>query len=173
MIIGQDPNHPNSAPSDSEPCDNTVASCPIANTFATQSEAAKAALNSANPVSIKQNTEYGGLIYKDANGRYGYTTPSAGTGTGFDPSSVNIPSGTTLVGDYHTHGDYSTADALGNPVRTADPSQDAFNSNHFSTTDLRGIEADAVGKPGYRGYLGTPSGTFIQYDPNTRTVSNL
>ena len=168
-----EPSSPNAKPGDDAPCNIIVPACPVANTYATQSEAAKSALNQANPTSISQNTEYGGLIYRNANGRYGYTAPSAGSGTGFDPSSVSVPPGTTLVGDYHTHGDYSTADAQGNPVRTADPSQDAFDSNHFSTTDLRGIENDAADKPGYRGYLGTPSGTFLQYNPNTRTVSNL
>jgi len=149
---------------------------PKISTFPTQSEAAKAALTEANPTSIKENTEYGGLIYRDASGRYGYTAPSAGSGTGFNPAAVPLPDGTTRVGDYHTHGDYSTADAFGHPVRTADPSLDGFNSDQFSGTDLRGIASDAAGNPDYRGYLGTPSGTFLQYDPSDkspRAVSRL
>ncbi|MEM9588121.1 MAG: DUF4329 domain-containing protein [Planctomycetota bacterium] len=141
--------------------------------FASQDAAAVAALDAANGQSIAANTEFGGLIYQNADGTYGFTTPSAGTGTGFDPSAVSAPAGTTVVGDYHTHGDYSTADAAGNPVRTADPSQDAYNSDGFSNADRRGIRADAAGNPDYRGYLGTPSGTYREYDPHTNTERTL
>ncbi|TRW17642.1 DUF4329 domain-containing protein [Glacieibacterium frigidum] len=134
--------------------------------------AARAALTEANPQSIRENLEFGGLVYKSPDGTYGYTAPARGTSTGFDPTSVTIPSGTTLVGDFHTHADYSIVDASGNVVRTSDPARDDFNSDQFSTTDLRGIAADAAGKPEYRGYLGTPSGNFRVFDPaaNTNTI---
>ena len=73
-----------------------------------------------------------------------------------------------MVGDYHTHGDYSTADpATGAAVRTSDPANDDFNSDNFSGTDKTGIASDGAGTPGYAGYLGTPSGTFRRYDPAT------
>jgi len=164
---------PNASADDDSAVDETVASCPRA-TYETQEDAARAALNEANPQSVRDNTEYGGLIYRDdSTGRYGYTTPSRGTGTGFDPSSVSAPSGTSVVGDYHTHGDYSTAGAGGNPVRTSDPARDDYNSDQFSRSDLRGIRSDGAGNPDYRGYLGTPSGTFRQFDPHTNTVSDL
>jgi len=143
-------------------------------TFATPEEAAKAALRAANPASIRDNLEYGGIIYKDANGRYSYTGPARGTDQGFDPSSAPAPPGTTAVGDYHTHGDYSTMDpATGKAVRTGDPARDDFNSDDFSQTDRDGIANDAAGKPGYKGYLGTPSGKFKQYDPSTGRTTDL
>jgi len=164
----KDPTSPSSGSGADTPCDSAVVACPSGSTFATQSDAAKAALTEANPTSIKDNIEYGGLIYRDAGGRYGYTAPSAGSGTGFNPAAVTLPDGTTRVGDYRTHGDYSTADGFGRPVRAADPSLDVFNSDCFSTTDLRGIASDAAGNPDYRGYLGTPSGTFLQYNPSER-----
>ena len=142
--------------------------------FATPDEAARAALNAANPQSIARNQEFGGVIYRDANGKYGYTGPVGGTDQGFDPSQAPAPPGTTVVGDYHTHGDYSTVDpATGRAVRTNDPSKDQFNSDNFSPTDKAGIAADAHGDPNYRGYLGTPSGQFKSYDPSTGVVSDL
>jgi hypothetical protein len=55
----------------------------------------------------------------------------------------------------------------GSAVRTHDPHRDDFNSNHFSGTDKQGIAHDARGKPEYRGYLGTPSGRFLIYNPRT------
>ena len=67
-----------------------------------------AALNEGNSPSIAQNREFGGLIYRNADGTYGYTEPSPGTGASFDPTSVSAPAGATVVGDYHTHADYST-----------------------------------------------------------------
>jgi len=141
--------------------------------YKSQDGAAKAALGSANPKSIAANKEYGGLIYRDATGKYGFTTPSAGSGTSFDPYAISVPKGTTLVGDYHTHGDYSIADAAGNPMRTSNPAKDVFDSDNFSTADLMGIGRDATKMPGYKGYLGTPSGTFKQFDPATGNISTF
>lgn len=119
---------------------------PTRSGFATIDAPGRAALVEANPASISENREFGGLIYKAADGTYGYTEPTRGTGTSFDPTSVSIPGGTKLVGDYHVHGDFSTADASGSPVRTSDPASDDYNSDQFSLPDLRGIIADAAGK---------------------------
>jgi hypothetical protein len=133
--------------------------------FASQDDAARAALSTANPTSINDNREFGGLIYQDpATGAFYATNPSPGTGASFDPSKVQTPPGTNTVGDYHTHGDYSTVGPDGNPVRSTQ-AQDQFNSDNFSGTDRNGITSDAAGKPGYAGYLGTPSGTFRKFDP--------
>lgn len=152
--------------------DAVTAAAPTRTGFPSVDAAARAALTEANPQSIRENLEFGGLIYKAADGTYGYTAAARGTSTGFDPTSVTIPTGTTLVGDFHTHADYSIVDASGNVVRTSDPARDDFNSDQFSTTDLRGIAADATGKPEYRGYLGTPGGNFRVFDPaaNTNTI---
>lgn len=135
--------------------------------FDTQDEAAKAALDSANPRSIAENREYGGVIYRDTDGKYYFTGPGAGSETGFNPSTTPAPSGTTVVGDYHTHGDYSIQDSSGNIVRTSDPARDSFNSDSFSATDYAGIANDGAGVPGYTGYLGTPSGEYYRHNPAT------
>ena len=136
--------------------------------FATQDAAATNALTAANTQSIAANREYGGVIYRGSDGQYYSTGPAAGTDQGFNPASAPAPAGTTVVGDYHTHGDYSTADPkTGAAVRTSDPAHDDFNSDQFSATDKTGIAADGAGVRGYAGYLGTPSGGFRRYDPAT------
>jgi hypothetical protein len=125
-------------------------------------------LQAANPQSIAENREFSGLIYRGADGQYYYTGPARGSPTGANPArDAPAPPGTTVVGDYHTHGDYSIQDDDGNVVRTSDPARDDFNSDNFSDTDKAGIAADGAGTPGYAGYLGTPSGTFRRYDPAT------
>lgn len=166
------PSNPCSSTDSSRPVYTTVASCPSSGTgpFASRDEAAHAALCAANPASIRDNREYGGLVFRGADGQYYYTGPLQGGPTGANPSDAAAPAGSTVMGDYHTHGDYSTADpTTGAAVRTSDPARDDFNSDHFSTTDLNGIAHDGAGNPDYRGYLGTPSGTFRSYDPATGT----
>jgi uncharacterized Zn-binding protein involved in type VI secretion len=150
-----------------------VPGAPSVQSYATQEAAAVAALNEANSPSIAQNREFGGLIYQNPDGTYGYTEPSPGDGASFDPTTVSAPPGATVVGDYHTHADYSTEGPNGEPQRTTDPSQDAYNSDNFSQDDRDGITNDAAGNPDYRGYLGTPSGQFREYDPNTGTTRNI
>jgi Domain of unknown function (DUF4329) len=150
-----------------------VTPCP-AGGFATQDEAARAALTTANPRSIADNREYAGLIYRGSGGRYYYTGPIAGNDQGANPHNAPAPAGAQVVGDYHTHGDYSTADpTTGAAVRTSDPARDDFNSDQFSTTDKRGIARDGAATPGYAGYLGTPGGTFRKYDPSTGSDTSL
>ncbi len=143
--------------------------------FASQDEAAQAALGKANPMSIQDNLEYGGLIHQhDATGEFGYSGPLQGTDQGVNPWDAGNPPNTSVVGDYHTHGDYSTFDAAsGQAVRTSDPALDDFNSDNFSSQDYQGIRSDAAGSPGYKGYLGTPSGTFKVFDPATGNVGIL
>src|SRR5262249_53947335 len=124
--------------------------------------------------SIRDNREFGGLIYQRANGKYYYTGPVRGSDQGVNPSAAAVPRGGRQVGDYHTHGDYSTADpSTGAAVRTSNPAQDDFNSDNFSTDDRTGIASDGAGVPGYAGYLGTPSGTFRRYDPATGSDTTL
>ncbi len=137
------------------------------NGYQTQDNAAKGALAGANPASIKANLEYGGLIYEDKSGKYYYSGPVVGGDQGVNPHDAKAPDGTTVVGDYHTHGDYSTAGPGGKAIRTGDPKRDDFNSDHFSGADKRGIASDGRGQPAYRGYLGTPSGKFLIYNPTT------
>lgn len=144
----------------------TTTPCPAGTNgpFATSDEAAKAALTVANPQSIKDNLEYSGLIYQGTDGKYYFTGPAKGSDQGANPlRDAPAPSGTKVVGDYHTHADYSTVDSVtGAAIRTNDPSKDQFNSDNFSKQDKLDNN-----KQGYPGYLGTPSGTFRKYDPAT------
>ncbi|MCV2884641.1 DUF4329 domain-containing protein [Aestuariibacter sp. AA17] len=133
-----------------------------------QDQAAVNALTKANELSVKENLEYGGLIYRKKDGTYGYTEPMKGTDQGFSPSKARklVPKGAKVLGDYHTHGDYSTYDwDTKRAIRTGDPKRDDFRSDYFSENDYKGIRHDSKGGPRYRGYLGTPSGTFRAYDP--------
>jgi RHS repeat-associated protein len=158
--------------------------------YTTSDAAASDAMTAANAKSIPDNKEYGGLICKGPNNTFQATTPTSGSGTGFNPSSVSCPTG-ERVGDYHTHGNYSLIGASG-PVATGDPTRDDYDSDNFSTTDLDGIRDDAVKraapalaaqflnpvanpdlKQDYKGYVGTPSGTFKYYAPFTGVRANL
>jgi RHS repeat-associated protein len=145
--------------------------------FRTQRAAARAALQDANPRSVRANREFGGEVYRTPAGRYHYTAPTRGGAAGVNPHASPRPAGTTLVGDYHTHGDYSRTAVPGGPaIRTSRAATDTFNSNRFSNGpggDIQGITADAVGRPGYRGYLGTPSGRFLEFNPATGVTRNI
>ena len=159
------------------PCDSPVVPCPGSTRngpYSAQDVAAYAALTDANPLSIRDNREYAGLIYRESDGRYFYTGPVRGSATGANPYSAPAPAGATVVGDYHTHGAYSVYDSVtGEALRTDDPSNDDYDSDNFSSTDRRGIAADGRGNPDYRGYLGTPSGNFRSYNPITGAESVL
>ena len=122
-------------------------------TFESTDAAAKAALEKANPLSIQDNLEYGGLIYRDkTTGKYGYTGPIKGSDQGVNPFSAPVPAGCELVGDFHTHADYSVVDRnTGAAIRTSDPRKDDFNSDNFSSTDVKGIKSVGSGIPGYKG----------------------
>jgi uncharacterized Zn-binding protein involved in type VI secretion len=144
--------------------------------FGSAEEAACAALEEANPQAIKTNVEWGGLVYQNPDGTFGFTAPSQAVDTNhFDPFTVSAPPGTTVVGDYHAHGDYSMP--IGGdpekPCRTSDPANDPYQSDNFSQTDREGSAEDAGGNLNYRSYLGTPSGTFREYNPSTGKVRNI
>ena len=144
------------------------------NGYQTQSDAAKAALANANPASIAANLEYGGLIYRDdSTGKYHYSGPVIGDDQGVSPYDAGHPAGTTVVGYYHTHGDYSTVGPSGKAIRTSDPTADRFNSDHFSDTDKDIADRRVSGNADYRAYLGTPGGDFLEYNPTTRRESPL
>ena len=138
--------------------------------FATPDDAAKAALSTANPQSIKDNLEYSGQIYQGSDGQYYYSGPAQGTDQGANPyRDAPPPSGSSVVANYHTHADYSTADpATGAAIRTSDPNRDDFNSDNFSTQDKK-----VFTNKGHTGYLGTPGGTNKKFDPATGTETTL
>lgn len=120
--------------------------------YAVRNQAAFAVLNRINPVSVQENKEQGGWIYRNADNTYGYTTPVRGT-----VSSVNIgnpvttvPAGTAASASYHTHGG-------------PDP---RFDNEHFSPQDLL---SDRLSRTD--GYLGTPAGFMKLHDYRRDTVT--
>ena len=130
--------------------------------YTSADEAARAAIAFTNPQSVNANLEMGGLIYQDpTTGNFGYTMATFGP-TGGSLTSAPIPAGTTEAGFYHTHGDYSQPGPGGTVVRTSDPTNDGYNSDHFSGTDI-----NTANSRGTTAYLGTPSGQMERYDPNS------
>jgi RHS repeat-associated protein len=108
----------------------------------TLNEAGRKAIRASNPRSIKENREYAGEIVKTGNGEYYYTTAKKGTTAG-SQTDPNVPG---YAADYHTHG----ADSKG-----------VYDDEHFSPADKQ--TNDQSGKPGF---LGTPSGKVLRYDPD-------
>ncbi|MFG5912219.1 RHS repeat-associated core domain-containing protein, partial [Escherichia coli] len=140
--------------------------------FSSADDAARAALNKYNPMSIFKNREYGGIIYRAKDGSYGYTRGRLGKGRtapSMSASSNRIPKDATIVGQYHTHGDYSDV----NFNRTAQ-SGDHWNSDSFSLQDINVHRGLGTQNPTYdSSYLGTPSGTFKVMGNNSISVSEL
>lgn len=142
--------------------------------YASADAAAADALKNANPRSIAENREYGRLIYEDADGNYNYTGPTLGTARSVDPYNAPAPEGTLVVGEYHTHGDYSAVGENNQVVRTSDPQHDSYDSNNFGFDDLsRANWYSQHAFSGYKSYLGNPSGIFKVYDPQSFTVTQL
>ncbi len=120
--------------------------------YAVRNQAAFAVLNRINPLSVRENRERGGWVYRNADNTFGYTTPVLGT-----ISSVNIgnpvtsvPTGTTANASYHTHGG-------------PDP---RYDNEHFSPQDLL---SDRLSQTD--GYLGTPAGFMKLHDYRTDSIT--
>lgn len=123
-----------------------------AHRFSVRNEAAFAVLNRVNPVSVRQNREHGGWIYRNADNTFGHTEPVAGS-----VNSVNIgnpesavSAGTTANASYHTHGG-------------PDP---RFDNENFSPQDLVSDR-----RAGVDGYLGTPAGFMKLHDFESRSIT--
>jgi len=113
--------------------------------YPTQHEAAKSAINDINPTSIKRNTEFGGMICKDSEGKYFYTKPKKGDKDSVNPGGpTSCPSHTKAAAYYHTHGG-------------PDPKYGDGNEE-FSVPDKRYAD-----RHGIDGYLGTPAGDLKHY----------
>jgi hypothetical protein len=137
------------------------------NLHGTSDEAAEKALNKYNSQSIEENREYGGLIYKDADGQYGHTDGIRGSIDGVSPwSGEAIPSGTDEVGYWHKHGNYSKMEN-GKLVPTGNKNADWYDSDNFSPQDIDVANEMAKEKSEYKGYVGTPGGEFKGYDAKT------
>ena len=139
--------------------------------FSSPEAAAADAIRYINGTSIKQNAEWGGRILEVRSGVFVATNP---TTNGKGASVTLPPMNRNTRGDYHTHGDYSVQGKNGQPVRSTQ-ANDQYNSDKFSPPDIAGITSDAASAsaPGYKGYLGTPSGNMLQYNPATGSTSAL
>lgn len=121
------------------------------------------AISAVNPTSIATDTEYAGLGFLTSDGHLG-TTPAvpgppcaSGAGCASNPWAAlsQVPSGATVIFDFHTHG--------------AAPPWDPNAFRDFSPGDLLGINNDfATRPPGYRGgLLGNPQGELRWYAPGS------
>lgn len=106
-----------------------------------ETDVAFAVLNRINPVSVEQNREFGGWVYRNQDNTFGSSTPVRG-----GPASVTLPSpasstpaGSRVTASYHTHAAF-------------DP---RFDNENFSPQDISSDNRLGIG-----GYLAIPGGTF-------------
>jgi RHS repeat-associated protein len=122
--------------------------------YITQHEAAEAALNEVNPLSILNNVEYGGMIYQNSKGEYFYTSPQRGDSGSVNPGGPSAcPSNTTATAYYHTHGAYDPNRGNEN-FSSQDSNGDGVLDGDIPWADYNGIDA----------YLGTPGGNLKYYN---------
>lgn len=151
--------------------------------YPTQDDAARAALNDCNRLSIRNNREYRGYIYRTTDGRFGYTFPMMGGMYGTNLDIIHTPPNTSIVGEYHTHGDYTgPGNAPNSSVRTT--RENAWRGSDFrghvgptadifGPEDIPGARARGEGIRGYRSYLGTAGGVFHYYDVDSNRQGTL
>lgn len=125
--------------------------------FDSADEAAFNALALANPLSIAENVELGGYIFRTAEGRYASTARLRGDHgrLNFPPPDQLVPGGGETVATWHTHGS-----AMPGVV-----------SETFSPQDLKLNQ-----RFGVDGYLATPSGQIKHYrlnNPDIRKFGQL
>ena len=162
--------------------------------FDTPLAAGEDAVAHYNPISIAQNQEFGGAIVREVTttkvsvqiggrtieGSYTkvqYYATESGQGTATSASGPPVKAH-ELVGQYHTHGDYSSTDANGNPQRVPlnvqnRAAMDNYDSDNFSSGDPHGQDDVSIATANaaatsqfrqefgekYTSVLGTPSQT--------------
>lgn len=161
--------------------------------YATADEAAIAVLNLINPISIRENREYAGLIYRRPDGRFDYTIPRTQPGdwhrSNASLAGIEIPPGTVEAGCYHTHGDYTILgpydaqqrrhlDHRRRPGERIYPRRTPFGTvmtqeEFFSSPDVATINSRGRGNPDYRGYLAAPSGAIYSMAPDADRQTEL
>lgn len=133
------------------------------NAFKSQDEAAKHVSKSINTTSIRENREYGGMIYQNKDGTYGYTTPIKGSLDGVDPGGPSsVPEGTKAIAYYHTHG----GDTPGYDNENFSDAYDPISKEHYG--DIPYADANNID-----GYLATPKGAFKRYSYVDKKVVDL
>ncbi|WP_139683388.1 DUF4329 domain-containing protein [thiotrophic endosymbiont of Bathymodiolus puteoserpentis (Logatchev)] len=120
--------------------------------FKTQHDAAFYALR-INSTSISENREHGGLIYRNSDGSYSFTGPTAGDKRSVDPRNAPAPNGANVTAYYHTHGAYNLK----------------YNDEDFSTNgDIPYAKRNKM-----NGYLATPMGKIKYYDYTNDVIKVL
>ena len=122
--------------------------------FESQQMAARQVLNEVNPISIAQNREWGGYVYRNADGSYSSTNAIRGNATSLllpAPDSA-APSGAMTTASYHTHAAF-------------DP---RYDNENFSPQDILSDELFDID-----GYLATPRGQFKYHDVRKGRVITL
>jgi RHS repeat-associated protein len=148
--------------------------------FGSSEDAARDVHSSINPTSIKQNTEYGSVIYSVGGKFYASPTFTNGAqtrvtlGTEGDKSRIpkEVRSQATRVGDYHSHGDYSKImidpKTGAKTIVRASKSEDQLSDHPLEGDSKRaGIILEKV--PNYRLFLGTPSKEIKRYNSKKNT----
>ncbi len=122
--------------------------------FAGQNEPARQVLNGINPTSVAQNREFGGYVYRNADGSFSATQPIPGeaASVSLPPPASAAPQGAVTTASYHTHAAF-------------DP---RFDNENFSPQD---IISDILFR--IDGYLGTPAGQFKFFDLSSRQITTL
>lgn len=136
--------------------------------FATPEMAAYDALKYINDTSIATNHEYHGWI-TIVDRQFVATDPVQMKENGGVTASPGVP----VVGDYHTHGNYSTLNSDGTFTATGKSSKDNLNSDQFSPDDIKRYDKLGSLTGVFRGYLATPGQKFMVYDAKTRQIYNL
>jgi len=135
-------------------------------------DAAISILTAVNPISIDQNLEWGGLLY-EWNNKVHSTLPTQGTENSVITESgmEQLPRGAILVGNWHTHGDWT--DIKNNPVKNS--AKDIYNSDNFSNQDVISFNSfrDNISDEFRYGYLGTPNGEFKKFDLNSQKSEDI
>lgn len=122
--------------------------------YVTQHAAAEAILNQYNPISIQENIEYGGYIYRTSTDEYCFSkTLSGGSGhIVFGKTAWHTPEGATSTATWHTHG----------------AAIEGVISEIFSPQDIHLNQRKKLD-----GYLATPSGAFKYLPLNSRETQRL
>ena len=118
--------------------------------YQTRDQAAKDAMSDIYDFTKRKTVEYAGVIYQNPNdGTYSYTRPNKGTKDTSNPGTC--PKDKRFRGTYHSH------PSLPPPYQT-----EAFMGQDVIAAELRTSESGKA-QPGY---LITPSGNMLRYDPN-------
>lgn len=86
--------------------------------FISELEAVTAATNIYNPISIRNDKEYMGMIYRSGD-YYGFTVTAGKSGTGYSSIQITRKELATGVAFWHTHGKPARAHRYFSPTDTA------------------------------------------------------